>query len=123
MNKKTGAVYIKHQLVESIRTESGPRQRVVMELGHLDIDGTQWKSLAIAIADRLAGTQSIMEEDPEIASVAEKALDHYDFLASIREKKDTRKRKARYGTCQVSCHAFSLRHLPFSSPTSIHFCR
>ncbi len=101
-NRKTGAVYIKHQLVESIRTESGPRQRVVMDLGHLDIDRSRWKSLAIAIADRLAGTQSVVEEDPEIQQVAEKALGHYDFLTSAREKRDTRKREARYVNVDVT---------------------
>jgi len=31
-NKKTGKVYVKHQLVESYRTDAGPRQRIVMNL-------------------------------------------------------------------------------------------
>ena len=47
-NKKTGAVYIKHTLVESVRTEKGPRQRLVMTLGHLTLDRSLWKDLALA---------------------------------------------------------------------------
>ncbi len=32
INKKTGNKYIKHVLMESVRTENGPRQRTVMQL-------------------------------------------------------------------------------------------
>jgi len=32
-NRKTGETYIKHKLVTSVRTEKGPRQKVVMPLG------------------------------------------------------------------------------------------
>ena len=34
-NKNTGAVRVEHKLVTSVRTEKGPRQRVVMPLGPL----------------------------------------------------------------------------------------
>ena len=30
-NRKTGKVYVKHTLVESVRTPKGPRQRTVMQ--------------------------------------------------------------------------------------------
>jgi len=36
-NKKTKKVYIKHALVESVRTERGPRQRVVLTPGRLAV--------------------------------------------------------------------------------------
>lgn len=48
-NKKTGKVYIKHTLVESVRTERGPRQRLVMTLGRLTLDKSLWKELALAL--------------------------------------------------------------------------
>jgi len=35
-NKKTGAIYINHKLVESVRTAKGPRNRIIMNLGNLD---------------------------------------------------------------------------------------
>lgn len=54
-NKKSGKVYIKHTLVESIRTERGPRQRLVMALGQLTLDRSLWKSLAFAMESYLSG--------------------------------------------------------------------
>lgn len=62
-NKKTGKTYIKHSLVESIRTERGPRQRVVMTLGQLSLDRSLWKSLAFALESYLNGEQEIEHID------------------------------------------------------------
>ena len=36
-NKKTGVTYVEHKLVTSVRTDKGPRQRVVMPLGTLEL--------------------------------------------------------------------------------------
>jgi hypothetical protein len=60
-NKKTGEVYIKHQLVESVRTDNQPRQRVVMGLGKLDLPRREWKKLAHAIECQLTGQISLLE--------------------------------------------------------------
>lgn len=59
-NKKTGKVYIKHSLVESVRTERGPRQRVVMTLGRLSVDREHWKKLATALEAFLSGKEELM---------------------------------------------------------------
>jgi transposase len=58
-NKKTGKVYIKHSLVESVRTERGPRQRLVMTLGKLELDRSLWKELAIALEAFLHGNSEL----------------------------------------------------------------
>jgi len=58
-NKKTGKIYIKHTLVESIRTERGPRQRLVMTLGELSLDRSLWKSLALAMESYLSGQEEL----------------------------------------------------------------
>jgi len=58
-NKKTGKVYIKHTLVESIRTAKGPRQKLVMTLGRLTLDRSLWKSLAFALESYLNGEQEV----------------------------------------------------------------
>ena len=42
VNKKTGAAYSKYQLVESYRSEKGPRQRIVMTLTDLELDKAHW---------------------------------------------------------------------------------
>jgi transposase len=54
-NKKTGKIYIKHQLVQSYRTADGPRQRVIMNLGKLNLDRSEWRRLAFALEGRLSG--------------------------------------------------------------------
>ena len=36
-NPKTGKVYVSHQLVETVQTEKGPRNRVLLYLGRLDL--------------------------------------------------------------------------------------
>ena len=58
-NKKTDKVYVKHSLVESVRTERGPRQRLVMTLGKLELDRSLWKELAIALEAFLHGNNEL----------------------------------------------------------------
>jgi len=59
-NKKTGKVYIKHSLVEAVRTERGPRQRVVLTLGRLSVDREHWKELAMALEAFLSGREETL---------------------------------------------------------------
>lgn len=58
-NKKTGKVYIKHALVESVRTERGPRQRTVLTLGRLTLEKEYWKDLTSALEACLTGTEEV----------------------------------------------------------------
>ncbi len=88
-NKKTGKIYIKHQLVESYRTQKGPRHRVVMNLGRLKLKKSEWRKLAFALESRLAG-QGTLIEDKDIADEAERALKNYGFY-KIRKKKEVAK--------------------------------
>ncbi|MDR1560511.1 MAG: transposase, partial [Clostridiales bacterium] len=62
-NKKTGDVYVKHVLVESVRVQGQPRQRVVMGLGHLDLPRREWKKLAHALECQLSGQMSLLEDN------------------------------------------------------------
>lgn len=87
-NKATGAVYIKHQLIESVRTPSGPRQRIVMDLGQLDLSKSEMKKLAHAISLRLAGRESVFEEDDKLRSLCDEALSNYDFVKSSTSEKE-----------------------------------
>jgi len=91
-NKKTGKVYIKHQLVESYRTEAGPRQRIVMNLGKVDLKKSDWRRLAFVLEGRLSGQDSLLDE-PEINAAADAAMRNYDFY-KIRKKKETKKLKS-----------------------------
>ncbi|MDY0406510.1 hypothetical protein P5G51_015075 [Virgibacillus sp. 179-BFC.A HS] len=78
-NKMTNKSYKKHVLVESYRTENGPRQRVVMQLGTLTLPKSEWKKLAAALEGRLAGQVTLFEEEKEIAEAAESAMANYSF--------------------------------------------
>lgn len=89
-NKKTKTTYSKHQLIESIRTEKGPRQRIVMELGMLALPKSQWRKLAALLEARLAGQLSLFEDAAELSQSADHAMENYDFLQSKQEEKTVR---------------------------------
>ncbi|MHB8280212.1 MAG: IS1634 family transposase [Candidatus Humimicrobiaceae bacterium] len=91
INKKTGNVYIKHQLVEAYRTESGPRQRIVMNLGKIDLPTSEWRRLAFALEEKLSGQESLIEDESISAAVAS-AMRNYQFYR-VRKKKEEKKGK------------------------------
>ncbi|MCK5542496.1 MAG: IS1634 family transposase [Desulfobacterales bacterium] len=70
---KNSKSYIQHQLVKSYRTPAGPRQKLILNLGFIDIPKEKWKELANAIEDVLLKQISLFEQDPEI----EKLASHY----------------------------------------------
>jgi len=70
-NKKTDETYINHKLVESVWTEKGSRQRVIMSLGQLTLPRSEWKKLAHALECQLSGQITLLEEnDKDIERVA-----------------------------------------------------
>lgn len=68
---RKGKAYIQHQLVESVRTPSGPRQRLVLNLGVLELEKDKWKTLANTIEMELHGEKRLFLEDPEIENLAQ----------------------------------------------------
>lgn len=72
--KKNGNYYgyVQHRLVESVRTEHGPRQRIILNLGTLDIAPDQYKALANYI-EALANNdaqQTLFTNDPKLETLA-----------------------------------------------------
>jgi len=91
-NKKTGTRYVTHRLVESVKTEKGPRQRIVMHLGTLTLPRSEWRKLAALLESRLAGQLSMFEEEfPAIAEAADKAFEHYKFVQARQKERVTQK--------------------------------
>ena len=83
-NKKTGETYIKHKLVTSVRTDKGPRQRVVMPLGTLAVPRIDWKRLAHALECRITGQQSLLQEhDADLELLALKIVSNNDLSKSL----------------------------------------
>ena len=80
---KTGATYTKYQLVESYRTENGPRQRIILTLTDLDLEKPLWPALARVISDRLSGVESIFDEDPKIAHYADMVMTKLSVKSEI----------------------------------------
>ena len=71
-NKKSTRKYKYLYLVESKRTSKGPRQRLILNLGALDIPKEQHKILTKTIETMLCGQQTIQLDDPLIAKAKSK---------------------------------------------------
>ena len=61
-------------LVESVRTEHGPRQRLVLNLGALPIEPENYKALANTIEGILVGQANLLSADPSIERHARNAV-------------------------------------------------
>jgi len=83
-NKDTGEIYVEHKLVMSVRTEKGPRQRVVMPLGTLTVPRIDWKRLAHALECRITGQQSLLQaHDADLERLALKIVSNNDLSKSL----------------------------------------
>ena len=94
-NKKTGAVYIKHTLVESVRVNGIPRRRTIMQLGRLTIPRELWKQLASELESRLRGQITLdipgIKLKKSVAIAANTAMDKYNISKQEKEIKSKRK--------------------------------
>lgn len=64
--------YVHHRLIESVRTPNGPRQKVVLNLGTLDVGREKFKTLANMIEAIVNKNpqQPLFDEDPELITLA-----------------------------------------------------
>ena len=61
LNRKTKKTYFNYQLVEAFRTERGPRQRILLNLGaDLDLNKEDCKLLANRIETIVTGQQELI---------------------------------------------------------------
>lgn len=60
------------QLVESVRTEKGPRQRLLLSLGRLNLPRGKWPRLVARIKVIVQGQQTLFAEDKDIERLAQK---------------------------------------------------
>lgn len=106
-NKKTGAIYINHRLVESYRTEKGSKQRIIMHLGTLSIDKSKWKRLAACLEARYKGQISLFEEDPEIITEVANAIQHYEFTQEKEADKKSQEHDPEMMTIDINSLTFT----------------
>jgi len=88
-NGHTAKKYEYLHLVESVRTESGPRQRLVLNLGKLDIDPSLYKSLARRIEDILTGQKSLIDLPLDLEKIARSKASKI-FSKRAKEVKDSK---------------------------------
>jgi len=76
-NRKNRRQYCTYKLVDSIRTERGPRQRVILNLGvDFDLPKEQWKDLANCIEGIITGQRPLIEYPKEIRSLGSRYARH-----------------------------------------------
>ena len=85
-NRNSKKCYEYLHLVENVRTENGPRQRLIMNLGSMNVAPEKYKELANCIDGMLTGQQELFSTDPNIEKLARKTAD------KIRDKQRRRKR-------------------------------
>jgi len=84
IDKETGRAKIKHKLVASVRTDKGPRQKVIMPLGTLNVPRIDWKRLAHALECRITGQQSLLQaHDADLEILALKLISNNDLSKSL----------------------------------------
>ena len=71
-NKNGTKTYESHQLVETIRTEKGIQQKLLLSLGRLSLSKDKWSRLAKLIESIIQNQTILIHEDPEIEKLAQK---------------------------------------------------
>ncbi len=70
-NNKNGQAVTTYKLIESVRTERGPRQRTVLNLGSdFNLDPEQWKELADRIEQIISGQTCLFPVPEQIEQAA-----------------------------------------------------
>jgi len=70
-----------HRLMESVRTPKGPRQRVLLNLGYVDLPSADWKTLANRVEEILIAQASFLPPPPHIEDLAQ----HYARMLRQKE--------------------------------------
>ncbi len=71
INNKNAQTYVTYKLVESVRTERGPRQRTILNLGSdFNIPHEQWKELADRIEQIVSGQTCLFPVPEEVEQTA-----------------------------------------------------
>lgn len=87
-NRGSGQVYFYQQLIESVRTPRGPRQRILLNLGTLEIPPDQWKELANRIEAIYLGQQTLCPAAPPLEALAQQ------YAALLRQQEFSRAKVA-----------------------------
>ena len=76
-NKKTGKVYSYYQLVETIHIDGKRQQRVVLQLGKLDLDRQELRLLAKILELKILGKPCVLKFSEKLEQIADNAYFRY----------------------------------------------
>lgn len=108
-NKGYKKKFIYNALMESYRTEKGPRQRMVLSLGKLNLPRDKWKQLANRIEEIVNNQQKLYPADEEIETLAQ----HYATVLLGKQMKAKEVKKAPEETPhyeEVNVNSVKTRH-------------
>jgi hypothetical protein len=72
-NNKNGQEYFTYKLVESVRTQRGPRQHTVLNIGrNFNLSKDQWKELADRIESIISGQKNLFPSSDKIERLAKR---------------------------------------------------
>jgi len=107
-NKNTNTVYINHLLVESVRTDNGPRQRVVMNIGRLDgLTKKELRELAKILEARINGVDNLISESDKVHALAQKIVVENEIALQSRLKKTVQAEETDYRLININKASFS----------------
>jgi len=113
VNKKTGKVYVKHVLTESVRVNGTPRPRTVMHLGRLELPRDLWPQLAAELTARLTGQQQLelpgIRIKKRVSSTADQAMENY-YLREEQHRKKLERKTAAHETLEVKVEDIAVTH-------------
>lgn len=102
-NKGYDKIFVSHRLMESYRTERGPRQRTILQLGRLELAKEHWKVLADRIEAMALGQGVLIPAEPEVETLARHYADVIiqNRLAVTPEQESEQEQAAEYETIDV----------------------
>jgi transposase len=110
-NGYSSKIYYTHKLMESVRTEKGPRQRTILNLGTLELDKDKWKDLANRIEEYVTGQKRLPPVDEEVDRLAK----HYAKLLTQQQFAE----KAEHKTQTPDFHSLDVNEVSSSEAKSI----
>jgi transposase len=106
-NPNTGAIYTTHQLVESHRTEKGPRQRTIMHLEALELPRMRWRELAVALEAAVTGQPLPCPIAADIQAVAAGYLAQHGVKDALRHAEVDRRGPSAHELVPVNLESMS----------------
>lgn len=100
--RSTGKTYCAYQLVESVRTAKGPRQRILLYMGaDIDLPESEHEQLAQCISELLTGAQRLIRHPEHIERLAQQYTSQIVHRLSAPDTRSESERPAEFVNIDV----------------------